>query len=283
MFSPLNSAWAALPTITSVTAGRNMRPWTIFSSGRSACSCGPTPRIATLTSALSSLRKTLIKRRASADAIGLPAASRLTPGASSTRRAASRPRALPVSDAEPLRITIARSSRPECSMVSIMPVDIASTEISTATTPAMPITMTIEVPTRCGKLLKFIVVTAPICLNRFMSCLPPPKRIDHAELARPPCRLQAADQRGQQHRAGTHDHDDRRHAEIAEDPAQRPGFENERGKRQADGGGEHAQHQRLDQHQGQYLAVGEAERLEHRELRRALAHGLHHRVGGEKQ
>jgi hypothetical protein len=41
-------------------------------------------------------------------------------------------------------------------MVRLKPVAMASTEISTATTPAMPTTMTEEVPRRCGMLLRFI-------------------------------------------------------------------------------------------------------------------------------
>ena len=47
-------------------------------------------------------------------------------------------------------------------MVRISPVDMASTDTSTATTPAMPITMTSEVLARCGRLRKFIAVTARI-------------------------------------------------------------------------------------------------------------------------
>lgn len=87
-------------------------------------------------------------------------------------RAESRGTALPFSAAEPLRRTMTRSSRPEFFMVLIMPVDMASTEISTATTPAIPMTMTIEVPRRCGRLRRFIAVTAPICRNIFISSFP---------------------------------------------------------------------------------------------------------------
>jgi hypothetical protein len=41
-------------------------------------------------------------------------------------------------------------------------VDMAKTEINTATTPAIPITTTEEVPILCGRLRKFMTDTAAI-------------------------------------------------------------------------------------------------------------------------
>jgi hypothetical protein len=108
----------------------------------------------------------------SVEAIALPSAPRFTPGASSISGAASRDNALDISVVEPLRSTIARSSRPVFWSASIIPVDIASTDTSTATTPAMPITITNEVLARCGRLRKFIEVTAPTCLKRFIQYSP---------------------------------------------------------------------------------------------------------------
>ncbi len=63
---------------------------------------------------------------------------------------------------EPVRTTMARFSGPVLCKVLINPVDMASTEISTATTPAIPMTTTEEVPIRCGRLRIFIADTAAI-------------------------------------------------------------------------------------------------------------------------
>src|SRR5271166_1166303 len=41
----------------------------------------------------------------------------------------------------------------------------ANTETSTATTPVMPMTMTLEAPSRCGSVCRFMTVIAISCLN----------------------------------------------------------------------------------------------------------------------
>ena len=66
---------------------------------------------------------------------------------------------------------------PACwpSWTNTIPATTASTEISTPTTPAMPITMTSDVDRRCGMLRKFIAVMAPICLKRLMDFYRPAK------------------------------------------------------------------------------------------------------------
>jgi hypothetical protein len=51
---------------------------------------------------------------------------------------------------------MARSSRPVLEIVFMMPIDMDSTDNSTATTPAMPMTMTKDVPSRWGTLRRFI-------------------------------------------------------------------------------------------------------------------------------
>ena len=84
------------------------------------------------------------------------------------------------SESEPPRRTIARSSRPVSEMVFMMPVAIASTDSSTPTTPAMPMTMTNEVPSRCGTLRRFIAEIDAICLSDAHVCISsaPRQRVD---------------------------------------------------------------------------------------------------------
>jgi hypothetical protein len=139
-----------------------MRPEVILISGRNSRTFGPTPRTITFTCDPSSFLNRLMSASDSAERIGLPSVPCLTPTPSAISRNESRLTELAFSDEEPLRMMITRSSRPAFSIVLIMPVDMASTDVSTATTPAMPITMTNEVAARCGKLRRFIAVTAPI-------------------------------------------------------------------------------------------------------------------------
>jgi len=63
----------------------------------------------------------------------------------------------------PTRSTMTRSMRPVEASVAANPSAIASIAISTPTTPAMPATMTIEMPRRSGMVRTFIAVTAPTC------------------------------------------------------------------------------------------------------------------------
>ena len=48
----------------------------------------------------------------------------------------------------------------------------AITDISTATTPATPMTMTSDVPSRCGTLRRFMAVTTPIWVIMLMGSSP---------------------------------------------------------------------------------------------------------------
>jgi len=57
---------------------------------------------------------------------------------------------------------ITRSPRPVLASVWRNPSDIASTDTSTPTTPAMPTTTTSDVPMRDGKLRRFMAVIATI-------------------------------------------------------------------------------------------------------------------------
>ena len=49
------------------------------------------------------------------------------------------------------------------------PFGIASTETSTATTAAIPTTITVDVPIRFGKLRRFIAVMADVCVMKLMA------------------------------------------------------------------------------------------------------------------
>lgn len=76
--------------------------------------------------------------------------------------AASLVKTLMSSALEPWRTTTARLSVPVFCKVLMNPVDMASTDINTATTPAMPMTTTEEVPILCGRLRMFMADTAAI-------------------------------------------------------------------------------------------------------------------------
>src|SRR5271168_2045643 len=94
---------------------------------------------------------------------------------------------------------MARSARPVFESVRVRPVAMDSTEISTATTPAIPTTITNEDAARAGRLRRFIAVTAITCLKVLMEIpLPARERVDDLQAPRPPCRRHAARQR-QQH------------------------------------------------------------------------------------
>src|SRR5271168_1432637 len=98
---------------------------------------------------------------------------------------------------------MARSARPVLDSVCVSPVAIDKTEISTATTPAIPTTMTNEDAARAGRLRKFIAVTAITCLKVLMELLlAARKRIDDFQAPGAPRRRQAAGQRQQNRDAG---------------------------------------------------------------------------------
>src|SRR4051812_23250976 len=94
--------------------------------------------------------------------MGLPAASFLIPGAAAMMATAERGMLLIYSeDALPERI-MARSGVEVLPAILTTPWPIDSSEIITATTLATPMTVTRDVPTRCGRLRMFIAVMAPI-------------------------------------------------------------------------------------------------------------------------
>src|SRR5271167_314942 len=93
---------------------------------------------------------------------------------------------------------MARSARPVLESVCVRPVAMDKTEISTATTPAIPTTMTNEDAARAGRLRKFIAVTATACFKVLMEFpLPARERVDDFQPPGPPRRRQPARQRQQ--------------------------------------------------------------------------------------
>src|SRR5271154_6757012 len=97
---------------------------------------------------------------------------------------------------------MARSARPVLERVRVSPVARDKTEISTATTPAIPTTMTKEDAARAGRLRKFIAVTAITCLKvlmRFPSAAC--ERVDDFQPPGAPCWRKAAGKRQQSRNA----------------------------------------------------------------------------------
>ena len=158
--SPANSCAAFLPTITSRTPRSKRRPATILSSSRIAKAAGCTPRNGTLLGSVWPWRGRSTITISSADARGLPPASRATPGRGAMSVVWSRPRPLDNSESEPARSMMTRSWRPVLARVWRKPSDIANTDTSTPTTPAMPITTTSDVPSRCGMVRRVMTVSA---------------------------------------------------------------------------------------------------------------------------
>ena len=121
----------------------------------------------------------------------------------------------------------------------------ASTEISTATTPAMPMTITRRGAEPLRQAARLIEVTAPICLKVLMSVLSAAgERVDDVEPLRAQRRRQPGDQREQQSRRP------RRCQHLSRAGVATPMTCLEPGKisaaqAQADGRGEQAQQQRL--------------------------------------
>ena len=111
---------------------------------------GWTPRKGTLLGSVSPLRGRSTITTSSADASGRPRASRATPGSVGEQRGRSRGTPLDSSASEPARSMITRSGRPVLASVWRKPSDIARTDTSTPTTPAIPTTTTSEVPSAAG-------------------------------------------------------------------------------------------------------------------------------------
>ncbi len=103
----------------------------------------------------------------SADA-SAPWPLRATPGASAMSRVSSRPKPLTISLSAPLRSTIAPSGAAETVIACLNPAAMDNTPTSTATTPAMPMTVAATAPRRCGRLIRPNLVMEPICESQLM-------------------------------------------------------------------------------------------------------------------
>ncbi len=97
--------------------------------------------------------------KSSAAATGRPPSCAM-PGACLTMSVSGPVRPLVISDCDPLRRTIARSGDPVPCTAALKPSPIDSTDTSTTTTPAMPMTATIEELSRCGIVRMLTSVTA---------------------------------------------------------------------------------------------------------------------------
>ena len=139
----------------------------IFRLSRTSNAAGSTPRNGTLASVpVDRLGKSMMTNN-SAEASG-PWAVRAIPGVSAIMRVSSRPKPLTISLSAPLRRTIAPSGDPETAMACRKPAAMESTPTSTATTPAMPMTVAATAPRRCGRLSSPNFVIEPICENQLM-------------------------------------------------------------------------------------------------------------------
>ncbi len=186
--SPANWPAALRPTTTSRTPGSKRRPSTSRASSRMSNAARCTPRNGTLLGWLSPLRGRSTITTSSAEASERPAPSRATPGRAASSVAWSRPTPLESSASEPARSMITRSPRPVLASVWRNPSDIASTDTSTPTTPAMPTTTTSDVPMREGRLRRFMRVMAAIWVSVRIE---PGRRSTvsgSADRSRPPCR-----------------------------------------------------------------------------------------------
>src|SRR6185503_15327861 len=283
-----NSSSALRPTISSRKPGVKERPLTIFISGRTALTAGSTPRTASPARAASSFRKRFTAATKLAVAAGVPSAARAMPGASLIVATASTSRVLENSPVAPARSTIARSLLPVASTASDKLRVNPKTERITATTPAMPTTMTLELPMRCGTLRRFIAVTEAICLNtlptpRYRVRSTPRERVDDAEALRAQRRQRRADD-------GEHDGQAETHRDHGQRQIQTPGPELAIHRRRDDGGDsdaecgrDAAENHRLREHEAHDRAVAEPVGLQHRELGNAFANRLHHRIAGHEQ
>src|SRR5580658_720488 len=262
--------------------GSNSRPSVRWISGRNSQAWGPTPRNVTLAPVPLPFCSSSTMTTASAEAIGWPDAVFLIPSASSMVSTASRASVLASSEFEPPRKTIARSGRPAFLIVWLKPTAIARTETSTATTPAMPMTMTSEVPSRCGMLRRFIRVTVPIWRNRLIALSSSSGQgIDQPQPLEAPSRRQGGRER--QHH-GDRDADGEnagRQARDADEPLHQR--KNRRGAGQTEQACDQAQHQRFAEDERGHAGARKSQRLQHRELGDPLHDGLHHGVAGEEQ
>src|SRR3989454_10771825 len=95
-----------------------------------------------------------------------------------------------------------RVARPVLASVWRNPSPIASTETRTPTTPAIPITITSDVPSRCGMVRRLISVTCTTWLSEVIGSPVPGQRIHDAQPVRAQRGRQADRQRQRRRHAG---------------------------------------------------------------------------------
>src|SRR5271165_673184 len=150
---------------------------------------------------------------------------------------------------------MARSARPVLESVCVSPVEMDKTEISTATTPAIPTTMTNEEVARAGRLRKFIAVTATICFKVLMKLsLSARERVDDFQPPGPPGRRQPACQRQEYRNGRAPTVDRRRHPQPFQSAGGHAGHDDGKSRcccEQTKSRREQTQQQRFDEYQGQ--------------------------------
>src|SRR5690349_7921737 len=281
-----NSSSALRPTISSRRPGVNIRPLTSFISGRTAMTAGSTPRTASPARLPSSLRLRFTAATKLAVAAGVPSAPRAMPGASLIVATASTSSVLENSPVAPARSTIARSALPVASTASARLRVKPNTDRITATTPAMPTTMTLELPMRCGTLRKFMAVTEAICLNTWSSFetrSAAGQCVDDAE----PLRAQRRQRRAHHRECDGQAEAGRDHRQRQAEPA---GAERAVHRRRDHGGNADADRSRdaaendgLRKHETHDRRIPETISLQHGQLRNPLTNRLHHRVARHEQ
>jgi hypothetical protein len=128
----------ALPVTISLLPGRNMRPCTSRTCGRSARPSSEVPRTVTLLGLPLPRLGRLFSTTGSRDTIRRPCPSVAMPGRLSMMAACAREMAELISAPAPLRSTITLSGWPVATSVARMPSLIISTVANTYTTSAMP-------------------------------------------------------------------------------------------------------------------------------------------------
>ena len=143
---PLNAVGTFLPTTSSASPGRNIRPATSCTVGRTSSAFGETPR----TCVLPSVSPRRIGNAATTTTSGLTSGpmpgARATPGTSSITRTWSTGTPLSISLVEPARRTMALRAEPDATSVASKPRASDSIATNTPTVPAMPrIATTVDV------------------------------------------------------------------------------------------------------------------------------------------
>ena len=157
--------------------GLNSRPSTILISGRTEKAWGSTPRIGKPARRAVFLALEVADVIISAVAAALPSAVRARPGASLIVAIASTSSVLDASPSEPLRSTMARFGRP-VSTSACPGSGHAEDRDDTPTTPAMPITTTLDVPSRLGMLRRFSADDGADLPKNAHGCFPRSRYVD---------------------------------------------------------------------------------------------------------